>query len=94
MATPMNIVECSSVFAILQLLQHGDSIALLPEPVVRDHLRGKLLCQLPIQIEGQLPAFGILTRRGETLRPAAEAFIKAIRIIAVESPAIKYENRT
>lgn len=85
MATPANIVECSSVFAILQLLQHGDSIALFPEPVVRDHLRARLLCRLPIQIDGQLPVFGILTRRSGTLRPTAQAFIEAIRSVVADS---------
>ena len=85
MATPANTVECSSVFAILQLLQHGNSIALFPEPVVRDHLRAHLLCRLPVRIEGRLPVFGILTRRNVPLRPTAEAFVEAIRFVVADS---------
>ena len=78
--------ECSSIFAILQLLQHGDLVALISEPVVRDHLRAKLLCQLPLRIEGKLPGFGILTRRDTTLRLPAQAFVEALRTVASEFP--------
>lgn len=85
MPTPANIVECNSVFAILQLLQFGDSLALISEPVVRDHLRSGLLCRLPLTISGQLPGFGILTRRNTTLRPSAQAFVEALRAVAHES---------
>ena len=84
MATPANIVECSSVFAILQLLQYGDSVALIPEPVVRDHLRANLLCQIPLSIDGELPVFGILTRRDSPLRPTASAFIEALRAVVAD----------
>lgn len=85
MSTPANIVECSSVFAILQLVQHGDSVALIPEPVVRDHLRAGLLCQIPLQIDGQLPVFGILTRRNNALRPTAQAFVEALRAVVADT---------
>ena len=83
--TPANIVEGNSVFAILQLLQYGDSLALISEPVVRDHLGARLLCRLPIAIDAQLPDFGILTRRGAPLRPLAQAFVEALRAVAREA---------
>ncbi len=89
MSTPANVIECSSVFAILQLLQYGDSLALMSEPVARDHLGAKLLCRLPLQINAQLPAFGILTRRSTPLRPPAKAFVEALRAIASEPTAKK-----
>jgi DNA-binding transcriptional LysR family regulator len=88
-STPANIVECSSIFAILQLLQYGDSLALLPEPIVRDHLRSKLLCRLPVEIGGRLPAFGILTRRDTSLRLPAQAFIDSLRSVAYDSQVKK-----
>jgi DNA-binding transcriptional LysR family regulator len=85
MSTPANIVECNSIFAILQILQFGDAIALISEPVVRDHLGAKLLCRLPLRIAPQLPAFGILTQRNASLRPPAQAFVEALRAVAGES---------
>jgi DNA-binding transcriptional LysR family regulator len=88
-ATPTNSVECSSIFAILQLLQHGDSLALLPEPIVRDHLRSKLLCRLPLAMGGRLPPFGVLTRRDTALRLPARVFIDSLRAVASDAQAKK-----
>ena len=47
LASPTNIVECASIFATLQLLQNCDAIAMLPESVVRDYLRARLLTAGP-----------------------------------------------
>jgi DNA-binding transcriptional LysR family regulator len=90
--TPTNIVECSSIFAILQLLQYGDSLALMPEPIVRDHLRSKLLCRLPLEMGGRLPAFGVLTRRDTALRLPAQAFIDALRSVVSDTQSKKIKS--
>jgi DNA-binding transcriptional LysR family regulator len=79
MKTPADLVECTSIFATLQLLQKSDAVAMLPESVVRDHLKARLLTQLPIVVGKSLPGFGILTRRGEALSPTATDFIRALR---------------
>jgi DNA-binding transcriptional LysR family regulator len=79
MTTPTNTVECTSIFATLQLLQKCDAVAMLPESVVRDHLKGGLLVQLPLTVGKSLPGFGILTRRGEPLTATATDFIQALR---------------
>jgi DNA-binding transcriptional LysR family regulator len=79
MKTPANIVECTSIFATLQLLQKTDAVAMLPESVVRDHLQAGLLVQLPVVLGKSLPGFGILTRRGEPLSASAWEFIEALR---------------
>jgi DNA-binding transcriptional LysR family regulator len=79
MKTPANLVECTSIFATLQLLQKSDAVSLLPESVVRDHLLAGLLVRLPIKVGKSLPGFGILTRRGEPLSSTAVEFIEALR---------------
>ncbi|MEQ5843345.1 LysR family transcriptional regulator [Paraburkholderia acidicola] len=79
LATPVNLTECASIFATLQLLENFDAIAMLPESVVRDHVRGKLLVALPIEIGKSLPGFGILTRKGEPLAEPAEHFVGLLR---------------
>lgn len=48
--TPADLVECTSIFATLQLLQRADAVAMLPESVVRDHLKAELLTQLPFAV--------------------------------------------
>ena len=70
---------CASIFATLQLLENYDAVAMLPESVVRDHVRGKLLVALPIEIGKSLPGFGILTRKGEPLAEPAEHFVGLLR---------------
>ncbi len=89
MATPANLVEASSIFATLQLLQTSDAVAVLPESVVRDHLRAGLLCRLPLVIGTNLTGFGILTRKGEVLAGAAVEFVRALRHYAEAVQAAK-----
>ncbi|PMS38763.1 LysR family transcriptional regulator [Trinickia symbiotica] len=79
LATPVNLTECASIFATLQLLEKYDAIAMLPESVVRDHVRGKLLVPLPLEIGKSLPGFGILTRKEEPLAEPAEHFVGLLR---------------
>lgn len=79
MRTPADIIECTSIFATLQLVQKSDAVTVLPESVVRDHLDAGLLLRLPLTVGKNLPGFGILTRRGEPLSAVAVEFIQALR---------------
>ena len=79
MKTPSNIVECTSIFATLQLLHTSDAVTMLPESVVRDHLRAGLLTRLKLNVGKSLPGFGILTKRGEPLSATAQEFIERLR---------------
>jgi DNA-binding transcriptional LysR family regulator len=79
MKTPTNVVECTSIFATLQLLQKSDAVAMLPESVVRDHLRAGLLARLKVNVGKSLPGFGILTKRGEPFSATAMEFIERLR---------------
>ena len=75
-ATPSDVVECTSIFASLQLIQSSDAIAMLPESVTRDYVKTGLLKVLPLPIGQRLTAFGVLTRKGETLSEPAAAFVR------------------
>jgi DNA-binding transcriptional LysR family regulator len=79
MTTPENLVECTSIFATLQLLQKSDAVTLLPESVVREHLQAGLLIRLVLDVGTGLSGFGILTRRGESTSAAATEFIESLR---------------
>lgn len=78
--TPENLVECGSIFAMLQLLQSSDAVAVLPESVVRDSLDTGLLRRLPVTVGGKLSDFGVLTRKAEPLAPAALELVALMRI--------------
>ncbi|SEJ03865.1 LysR family transcriptional regulator [Paraburkholderia diazotrophica] len=79
LGTPANLTECASIFATLQLLENYDAVAMLPESVVRDHVRGKLLVALPVEIGKSLAGFGILTRKDEALAEPAQRFVDLLR---------------
>jgi DNA-binding transcriptional LysR family regulator len=88
--TPANMIECGSIFATLQLIETYDAVAMLPESVVRDHVRGKLLVELPLEIGKSLPGYGIVTRKEEPLTEAAHHFVGLLRRF---SQPIADENR-
>ncbi|NUX56660.1 LysR family transcriptional regulator [Paraburkholderia youngii] len=92
LATPVNLTECASIFATLQLLENYDAVAMLPESVVRDHVRGGLLVALPLEIGKSLAGFGILTRKEEPLAEPALRLIDLLRgfsrNLARDNPAI------
>ncbi len=81
-STPQDMIECTSIFATLQLVQSGDAVAMLPESVVRDHVQAGLLRELPIEIGHDLKAFGLLTRKNEALSEIASAFVAHLRRLA------------
>ncbi len=78
-STPADCIECTSIFATLQLVQSSDAISALPASVVRDHLKAGLLNPLAISVGHELRAFGLLTRKGEALDEAAVAFVGHLR---------------
>lgn len=84
-APPTNFIECVSIFAILNLIQVSDAVALLPESVVRDHVRSDLLEHLPMQPEVTVSGFGIVTRRNDTLSKIATEFVEILREHAFEN---------
>jgi len=76
LSTPADVVESTSIFASLQLLQSSDAIAMLPESVTRDYVRTGLLKPLPLVLDQDLSAFGVLTRKDEALSEAAASFVR------------------
>lgn len=73
-SSPADAIECTSIFATLQLVQSSDAISVLPESVVRDHINARLLVALPLVVGRDLKAFGLLTRKDEPLSEIAQTF--------------------
>jgi DNA-binding transcriptional LysR family regulator len=86
LGTPRNAVECSSVFAILQLLQNTDAVSIVSESVVRDHVRARILRKLPLSVGRDLKGFGVVTRKGEVLSPVASLFVQYLHDAARQFP--------
>jgi DNA-binding transcriptional LysR family regulator len=82
LGTPVNVVETTSIFATLQLLQGSDMIAMLAASAVGDYIRRGIIAQLPISFDRQLEDYKVLTRKGDVLSPAAEEFVDIIVDVA------------
>lgn len=87
LSSPVNLVECASIFATLQLLQNSDAVAMLPESVARDYLGARLLAALPVEIGQGLTGFGVLTRKNEALTEPAQRFASLLRHYSQIPPA-------
>jgi DNA-binding transcriptional LysR family regulator len=81
LSSPKDSVEANSILTIIQLLERSNAVALLSEPLVRDHLAVGLLTRLPVTINTSLAGFGLLTRKGEELAGYALSFVEIIRDI-------------
>jgi DNA-binding transcriptional LysR family regulator len=76
---PSRLIECSSVYASLQVLQHSQAVALLSEPVVRGALAAGQISKLRVTHQGQLANYGLVVRRTASLSAMAEEFAMLLR---------------
>lgn len=79
---PARLIECSSVYASLQLLQHNQAVALLSEPVVRGPLSAGQITRLRVSHQGKLANYGLVVRRSTELSSVAAEFAKHLRLRA------------
>ncbi|MFJ7145040.1 hypothetical protein [Pseudomonas protegens] len=69
---PRDVIECTVVLTLLQLLQITDT-------VVRDHVHTGLLTALDLEIEEQLSSFGGMLRKDEPQSRELEIFLNRLR---------------
>lgn len=77
--TPANVIETTSVFATMKLLQASDMIAVLAHSVIHEYIEHGLLSLLPVALDRRLEDYGILTRKGDELSGPAREFIDLLR---------------
>ncbi|MDP9938873.1 LysR family transcriptional regulator [Ectopseudomonas alcaliphila] len=76
---PANSIETTSVQTTLKLLCNSDTLALLPEAVVRQNLLDGSLKQVQTNLAPPPLAYGVLLRKDEPISSAARDFIEALR---------------
>ncbi|MDL2185708.1 LysR family transcriptional regulator [Pseudomonas sp. ChxA] len=76
---PADIIECSSVYSMQQLIQLTDAIMVLSESALRDYLKMGLVVALPVALEVQLEPFGMLLRKGHHISRELRLFIDLLR---------------
>lgn len=75
-----NPIETASTFAtVTLLLNRNDLVSILPTAVANFFAEHRLLRILPIRFNARIQTFGIVTRRGGTLSPAAAEFTRLLR---------------
>ncbi|WNW10242.1 LysR family transcriptional regulator [Pseudomonas sp. DTU_2021_1001937_2_SI_NGA_ILE_001] len=77
--TPADIIECSSVYSMQQLVQLTDAIMVLSESAMRDYLKMGLVTALPLSLEAQMAPFGLLRRKDEPVSRELQLFIELLR---------------
>lgn len=77
---PLNQIATSSALVTVALLQRSsDLVALLPSDVAALFAQHRMLRILPLEFGAHYETFGIVTRKGGTLSPAAEQFIELLK---------------
>jgi DNA-binding transcriptional LysR family regulator len=78
---PLNLVETTSIFATLSLLQGSEMVSILPVTAVADFVERQMLARLPIRFDRQVEDYGILTRKDEALPGPVTDFIEAVMAV-------------
>ncbi|WP_321806434.1 LysR family transcriptional regulator [Burkholderia sp. BCC1993] len=73
------MIETSSIFSTLQLLQSTDTLSLQPRAAVEKYVDDGLLGQIPVPIRRSMSRYGIVTRKGEQPSEPMLAFANALR---------------
>jgi len=81
---PANSIETTSVQTTLKLLGNSNTLALLPEAVVRQNLLDGSLKQLQTNLAPPPLAYGVLLRKEEPISSAARDLIEALRAAILE----------
>lgn len=77
---PDNPISTASTFVTVALLQSSpDLVSLLPTGIAELFVRQKMLRMVPVKLKSPSQTFGIVTRKGGVLSPAAEQFIQLMR---------------
>jgi len=84
LAPPTNVVDTTALLLIISLLQHTDSLHMMPLDVARYYAQLSILSILPIEVPVKMDGFGIITRRDNLLSPSAAVLLDAVRVAAKE----------
>jgi DNA-binding transcriptional LysR family regulator len=81
---PANIVETDSLPVVTTLLRTTNMVAPLPVETVQHYCETGVLTVLCGALGMEIGPFGIITRRGYKLSPAAQVMLQALRETAAE----------
>lgn len=83
---PVDIVETSSFLALNTFVQQRDAVGFLARSVGLHFQNEGWLTVLPIELDLELPAIGLITVRGRHLTPSSEQLMACLRLTAQSMP--------
>jgi DNA-binding transcriptional LysR family regulator len=89
---PANVVETASVSVIVSLLQQSDMVAAVPQEAVQSSCRAGELTVLISNLPLRVAAFGLVTRQGHQLPPAAHLMLKTLRELGGQLRAVDHAS--
>lgn len=76
---PRDIVETTALPVVASLLKGSDMLVALPPALLQPYLDSGELVVLPFDLGFTMDYYGIITRRGRELQPAAQALLAILR---------------
>src|SRR6185503_2666198 len=68
---PNRLVESASPMVVTKLLVESDLVAILPRDVAAQYSACGLITELPVELACDMDPYGVITRKGWLLSPAA-----------------------
>jgi DNA-binding transcriptional LysR family regulator len=84
LAPPIDVVDSTALLLVTALLQHTDSLHVMPIEVARYYASLNVLKILPIELPCKMDAFGIIRHQAHLLSPGAERLLEEVRNTALE----------
>lgn len=81
-------VQCDNFLVLKRLVADSDVLSMAPWDVIASEVAGGQLALLPLRPQSlhQHSAYGLVSRAGHSLSPAAQAMVEAIRRVDEETP--------
>ena len=79
---PAGRVETPSFFSTFELLQATNMLSLQPQAIVEKYVNKGLLARVPVPMQGTMPDYGLITRKGEAPSRAMGEFIEVLHQVA------------
>ncbi|RQH02172.1 LysR family transcriptional regulator [Paraburkholderia dinghuensis] len=85
LAPPINLIETSSQLFITKMLEQSDTIAVLSTAVGQYYASHGVAALLPLEMQCNMDAFGIITRRDQLPSPGARAMMRALQSASLDA---------
>jgi len=86
---PNHLVETASPMVVTRLLVESDLVAILPRDVAAQYSACGLITELPVELACDMDPYGVITRKGWLLSPAAQLICDTIEDEALQADRIR-----